>query len=570
MKLASVALLGLLSVVAAKDGLRNSNNKGNVSVEEMQSLLKLGVGESNCHGFSSSESACTGATDENTNEHCVWCKCSAVPPVCVSPEESKSLPPGVFDCATPGSEATMEDTEEETATVFDFGLEDGRTIQLRETVNEKGSEDGDFCDSSSKSISGYMDLKGSKYDQQGDKHLFFWMFEKRESDTDKQVAAEDIPFVVWLTGGPGCSSTLALLTENGPCSVNDDGATTSVNPNSWTEAAHVLWMDQPAGVGFSYGDENDDGEEMVSEDAYYFFQAFFKTHPEYAKNPLYIIGESYAGHYVPAISHRIWKGNKELCDDCIELSFAGLAIGNGLTAPEEQYPMYPEMVWNNSHGIKVVDEGTYEMMKKSVPLCTKLIHQCNQGDSSIDGFACQAAFVTCNMALTSPYQATGLNPYDIRKQCEVRPLCYDFSNVEKWLNTESTKQALNVDEQHSHSWKSCNFGINMKFHVDWMKDFSGYVADLLEDGYPALIYAGDVDFICNYLGNEAWTKDLDWSHKADFNEAGSHDWNSGAGFARTSNGFTFLQVVDGGHMVPSDQPEVALTMLKTFLAGDEF
>ena len=185
------------------------------------------------------------------------------------------------------------------------------------------------------------------------------MFEKRGNDEDEdeneekvKVVDEEIPFVVWLTGGPGCSSTLALLTENGPCTVDGDGksGTTTVNPHSWTEAAHVLWLDQPAGVGFSYGDENDSGEAMVGEDAYYFFQAFFQSHPEYANNPLYIIGESYGGHYVPAIAHRIWRGNQApLCEKCIPLNLAGLAIGNGLTAPEEQYPWYPEMVWNNSH-----------------------------------------------------------------------------------------------------------------------------------------------------------------------------------------------------------------------------
>jgi len=228
------------------------------------------------------------------------------------------------------------------------------------------------------------------------------------------------------------------------------------------------------------------------------------------------------------------------------------------------------MVWNNSHGIKVVSESVYDAMTKAVPACTTLIHQCNAGDSTLDGFACQAAFVTCNLGLTSPYQATGLNPYDIRKKCEVPPLCYDFSHVKTWLNLESTKQALNVDESHSHSWEACNFGINSKFRTDWMKDFSHYVTDLLEAGFPALIYAGDVDFICNYLGNEAWTKDLEWSHKDDFNAAGSHDWENGAGVARSSSGLTFLQVVDGGHMVPADQPEVSLTMLKTFLEGGKF
>jgi len=550
----AATLLGLLSLVASDNvpHLRTS-----ISLQQ-----QLG-GESTCHAMNS-ESACESSIDQDTQKSCVWCKCAAVPSVCVTSDETQTLPSGVFDCGN------QENNNQESngKKVHDFGLD--HTLQLRETIVEAGSEDADFCDASSKSISGYMDLKGSKYDEYSDKHLFFWMFEKRATEETSAVKDEDIPFVVWLTGGPGCSSTLALLSENGPCSVNDDGASTTTNPHSWTEAAHVLWLDQPAGVGFSYGDENDSGEEMIGEDAYYFFQAFMKDHPEYAKNPLYIIGESYGGHYVPAIAHRIWKGNQDLCDNCIELNYAGLSIGNGLTAPEEQYPLYPEMVWNNSHGIKVVDESVYDAMKEAVPTCTKLIHQCNQGDSTIDGFACQAAFVTCNMALTSPYQATGLNPYDIRKKCEVRPLCYDFSNVEKWLNLESTKSSLGVDETHSHNWAACNFGINMKFHVDWMKDFSHYVTDLLEAGFPALIYAGDVDFICNYLGNEAWTKNLEWSHKADFDASGSHEWMSGAGYARTSNGLTFLQVVDGGHMVPSDQPEVALEMLKTYLSGGQF
>lgn len=178
---------------------------------------------------------CLSTQDENGSS-CVWCECQAVPPVCVTEEQSASLPPGVFQCSSsaPGLFKFVED----------------RTHQLTEIDHDNS----DMCDATSKSISGYMDIKGSKYDENGEnKHLFFWMFEKRNQDED--LSSEDIPFVVWLTGGPGCSSTLALLTENGPCSVNPDGKTTTPNPNSWTEAAHVLWLDQPAGVGFSYGAE---------------------------------------------------------------------------------------------------------------------------------------------------------------------------------------------------------------------------------------------------------------------------------------------------------------------------
>lgn len=113
--------------------------------------------------------------------------------------------------------------------------------------------------------------------------------------------------------------------------MNDDGESTTVNPYSWTEAAHVLWLDQPAGVGFSYGAEDDSSEQMVGEDAYYFLQAFFQTYPEYTSSPLYIVGESYGGHYAPAIAHRTWMGNKNLPPNTIKLNLSGLGVGNGLS-----------------------------------------------------------------------------------------------------------------------------------------------------------------------------------------------------------------------------------------------
>ncbi len=112
----------------------------------------------------------------------------------------------------------------------------------------------------------------------------------------------------------------------------------------------------------------------------------------------------------------------------------------------------------------------------------------------------------------------------------------------------------------------------------WNTDFSPFVADLLDDDIPVLIYAGDVDYICNYMGNKAWTLELDWKHKQEFNDAEDHEWGNGedekdgvsAGLARTANGFTFLQVYDAGHMVPADKPMVALDMISNFLNGGEF
>eukprot|EP00548_Thalassiothrix_antarctica_P004937 CAMPEP_0194130158 /NCGR_PEP_ID=MMETSP0152-20130528/1268_1 /TAXON_ID=1049557 /ORGANISM="Thalassiothrix antarctica, Strain L6-D1" /LENGTH=525 /DNA_ID=CAMNT_0038824585 /DNA_START=46 /DNA_END=1623 /DNA_ORIENTATION=+ len=507
---------------------------GAASTATSSSSLRRNLDEESCLA-ATNERSCA-KTKDNEGQSCVWCECKAVPSECVTQEQAKSLPSSVFTCKSASSSRLDR-------------------MEIREQT-----VDDEFCDVNSKS--GYISLDDSKYDQKGeDKHLFYWMFEKRGSSED----GDSIPFIVWLTGGPGCSSSLALLTENGPCSVNKDGKSTSLNPYSWTEAGHVLWLDQPAGVGFSYGSETDKNEEMISEDAYWFLQKFFQEHPEFDSNPLFIVGESYGGHYVPSIAHKVFKYNTALPEGATKLNLAGIAIGNGLTAPEEQYPYYPEMAFNNSHGIKVIPESVYKAMKAVVPKCTALIHQCNRGDGPISAFACQSAFLVCNAGLTSPYQMTGLNPYDIRKKCEKPPLCYDFSYVTKFMHSEETKKALGVDPKHSHNWESCNFGINMKFHSDWMKDFSKYVAELINGGIPALMYAGDVDFICNYLGNEAWTYNLNWLGGDDFRATNTTDWNNNAGLARSHGPLTFLQVFDGGHMVPADKPQVALDMIKEFV-----
>ncbi len=107
---------------------------------------------------------------------------------------------------------------------------------------------------------------------------------------------------------------------------------------------------------------------------------------------------------------------------------------------------------------------------------------------------------------------------------------------------------------------------------------------MLEAGIRVLIYAGDVDFICNWMGNKAWTMDLKWSGKEDFTAAGDHAWSYtndqnaaiNGGMARTGHAkhgdgsLTFLQVYEAGHMVPMDQPQAALALLNTFLANKAF
>ena len=87
-----------------------------------------------------------------------------------------------------------------------------------------------------------------------------------------------------------------------------------------------------------------------------------------------------------------------------------------------------------------------------------------------------------------------------------------------------------------------------------MKPFVRNIPDILEMGIDVLIYAGDADFICNWMGNKAWTLDLDWSGKEEYNAAQDMEWTSKktgkpAGEYRAFGGFAFLRVFEAGHMV---------------------
>lgn len=334
-----------------------------------------------------------------------------------------------------------------------FFLSCGSAAALRKgTLRDAPVENG-LCDSSVKSLSGYFNI-----DSEYEKNYFFWFFESRSEPSND-------PLIIWLTGGPGCSSQMALLSENGPCTPTPDGLDTVNNPYSWNNNANIMWIDQPSGVGYSYGDKKgyDHNETEVSEDLYSFLQEFFTAHGEYLPNEFFVFGESYGGHYVPAISSRVYQGNQ--AKEGLHINLKGIGIGNGLTDPVIQYQYYPEMAMNNSYDIKCVTDEQYTSMVEHVPKCTKMAEACQ-----LDVEACEPADTYCNLFETTPYYSSGLNPYDIRKPCGDDPLCYDFSNIDTFLNLESTRKALHVSDEVK-TWESCNNGVNAMFVSDWMRNF---------------------------------------------------------------------------------------------------
>ncbi|VDM82149.1 unnamed protein product [Strongylus vulgaris] len=111
------------------------------------------------------------------------------------------------------------------------------------------------------------------------------------------------PVVLWLNGGPGCSSLGGLLEELGPFHNNNDNGTTL-----YENVANVLFLEAPVGVGFSYTDDSnynwsdDTTADNNAQAVKYFFDEVF---PQYKNNEFFITGESYAGVYAPMLALRL-------------------------------------------------------------------------------------------------------------------------------------------------------------------------------------------------------------------------------------------------------------------------
>ena len=127
---------------------------------------------------------------------------------------------------------------------------------------------------------------------------------------------------------------IGMLAEKiGPCEINDD-LTEVDNPHSWTNNATVIFLDAPNGAGYSYGSDLASDTREYAADVYAFFQIFFAEYPQYAQLDFHIFGESYAGHYIPALATAIVEGNR--APENVPIQLRSVGIGNGMTDPLTQ------------------------------------------------------------------------------------------------------------------------------------------------------------------------------------------------------------------------------------------
>ncbi|KAI9793675.1 MAG: hypothetical protein M1816_007570 [Peltula sp. TS41687] len=470
-----------------------------------------------------------------------------------------------------------------------------------------------------KSYSGYVNLPPGSLEDVGlpqDYNIsyFFWFFESRKDPANA-------PLSIWMNGGPGSSSLIGLLEENGPCFINDDSNSTRLNPWSWNNEVNMLYIDQPVQVGYSYDvatngtwdpvsgaikvqnfssgnipeanntffvgtfastmeDNTANSTENGARALWHFAQTWFAEFPAYKPNDdkVSIWAESYGGRYGPAYvayfeeqNEKFASGNANGDRTAYRVDLDTLGIVNGCVDILVQEPTYPEFAYNNTYGIQVINETIYRQALDSFYKrggCRDRIVKCQNlaarldsdesGDSEEVNSACRDADNYCWLNVESTYLQYGdRGYYDVT---HISPDPFPPPFFIGFLNQRWVQAALGVP---------VNYTISSNAVYDAFSATGDYIkggllkdlGDILDKGIKVALMYGDSDYACAWNGGEAVSLAVQYSSAAQFKAAGYQDIQVNqtyvGGQVRQHGNFSFSRVYNAGHEVPSYQPEAA-------------
>ncbi|KAL9640707.1 MAG: hypothetical protein Q9164_000102 [Protoblastenia rupestris] len=398
-------------------------------------------------------------------------------------------------------------------------------------------------------------------------NLFFWHFSNRHIANRQRT-------VLWLNGGPGCSSMDGALMEIGPYRVKDD-ANLTYNEGAWDEFSNLLFVDNPVGTGFSYVNTDSYVHELteMATQMVTFLEKFFTLFPQYEDTDLYIAGESYAGQHIPYLAKAILERNSSPTQKK-QWNLSGLLIGNGWISPPEQYDSYLTMAYRAG----VVKEGSNEadQLEQQHKRCTDAL-QAPGGENKVDLPVCES--ILRDILRLSERDGRCPNMYDLRLD-DVYPSCGmnwppDLDSVTPYLRRKDVIKALNVNEDKHSGWKECSGSVGSNFKPVNSKPSINMLPSIVEK-VPTILFSGDQDLICNHIGTEELIHNMEWNGGKGFELspgtwAPRRDWtfeDEPAGIYQEARNLTYILFYNSSHMVPFDYPRRSRDMLDRFLGVD--
>ncbi|KAK2593528.1 Cell death protease [Conoideocrella luteorostrata] len=399
-------------------------------------------------------------------------------------------------------------------------------------------------------------------------NLFFWHFQNNHIANKQRT-------VIWLNGGPGCSSEDGALMEVGPYRVKHDKSL-GLNNGSWNEFANLLFVDNPVGTGFSYVDTNSYIHELktMADQFVIFLEKFFKVFPEYEHDDIYISGESYAGQHIPYIAKAILDRNAKKTT-AERWSLQGLLIGNGWISARDQSDAY--LKFSLQKGLIEKGSDKAQQLQHMQRNCDKVLAT---DPGHVDYSDCEAIL---QKILDLTKQGSGdqecLNMYDVRLR-DSFPACGmnwppDLKDVGPYLRQPQVIGALNLDRQRNAGWQECNSQVNAAFRTKNSTASISLFPEILKQ-VPILLFSGAEDLICNHIGTEQLIASTEWNGGRGFevtpgNWAPRRQWTfegENAGFWQEARNLTYVLFYNASHMVPFDYPRRSRDMLDRFMKVD--
>jgi len=429
-------------------------------------------------------------------------------------------------------------------------------------------------------FSGYVNVSSSR-------RLFYWFVESQSG----RNPTED-PVLLWTNGGPGCSGLGGFVSEQGPFRVAKNLSLVE-NPYAWNKLANIIFIEQPAGVGFSVNDDMESfayGDQQAAEDNWKFIQGWFAKFPNYKRNPFFLTSESYGGHYLPTLAYEIVSKNTP----DIGINFRGFAVGNPLTYMPYRnlgeigtygyHNLLPKPEFDAYLKHACYDLDTDRPQPKEKELCSDLLDSFENLVADMDPYALD--FPVCETTksagraerhqLLKFIRGSKVGQRGILGDAyfpdAYEPCTSNWGNA--YLNQPSVQRAIHVEGENV-TWSDCSNSVGQKYSInDTNVPMMPFYQKLIEGdaNLNILVYSGDDDAVCATLGSQQWIWDLGYDVSDPWKSYKYEGQVAGFSVAFTSkgkkkHGFRFATVHGAGHMVPSTRPAQSLEVIRRFLEG---
>ncbi|RAL37720.1 unnamed protein product [Cuscuta campestris] len=409
-------------------------------------------------------------------------------------------------------------------------------------------------------FSGYVTV-----DEDHGRALFYWLTEAT-TDPDHK------PLVLWLNGGPGCSSVAYGASEEiGPFRINKTGSSLYLNRFSWNKLANILFLESPAGVGFSYTNTSSDlthsGDNRTAHDALNFLIRWMSRFPQYQHREFYIAGESYAGHYVPQLANKIFDYNKGSSKPI--LNFKGFIVGNAVT--DNNYDNIGTVTYWWTHAM--ISDKSYKTILNS---CNFTSHTTSSKcDDAVDyavnnefGSIDQYSIYTPSCRETSNSSGTLIrlkNTLIHRRVSGYDPCTERYAEI--YYNRPDVQKAMHANSTAiPYKWTACSDTL-LKNWNDTEISMLPIYRKLIAAGLRIWVFSGDTDSVVPVTATRFSLSHLNLKIHTPW-----YPWyiaGQVGGWAEVYKGLTFATVRGAGHEVPLFQPRRAFLLFKSFLAGKQ-